>query len=578
MSRALGLRRSHLVQLLLFEGCGYGILAGLLGVLLGVGVTALELALFTLLPKLGVGIANNSVPVPVLESGALHLWLNWQSLLTAWCLGVIATIATVLAVAIWISRANIVAAIRDLDNSVVAPPALASLWHALWLPGLTPDGARVPETPARRFWRVVEALIGLLWGVFVRGPLCLLAGWVLFVLAGTPANGWVRLLVNTLLITGGALLVGWLLALMRVPAALARRLSFTLIGAGWLALGTLLGNAFIALFQPVVTFNGTPSGMELLLNMLLPVGGAVILGMTNLDLLATLLSLGLRRMRGVAPISRSRVAYPLTFRFRTSITVALLSLIMFLILLLVTTNLGAIAEAEATTSSGGFQLQATTFGSQLTRYPTLPAQLQALQTGRALGQDFAKVCLVRLMYDYSQSGPVQSLRLDLDGGQLIYPLSKPPQVADDAFLASTTLPMYARASGFSSDQQVWDTLHTHAGDVILQYDAQIVGLPDRSGFTPFTAEIPDSSTPTAHFHPVTVIGLVPASTPWRVLVSINTAQRIVQPPYIAFLSTYLFRLQPGVHETQAAQALNSFLDASRRALRFNRSIREVSTG
>src|SRR5713226_2481898 len=99
MSRALGLRRSHLVQVLLFEGCGYGILAALLGVLLGVGVTALELALFTLLPKLGVGVAANSVPVPVLVSGALSLWLSWQSLFIAWCLGVLATVGTVLVIA-----------------------------------------------------------------------------------------------------------------------------------------------------------------------------------------------------------------------------------------------------------------------------------------------------------------------------------------------------------------------------------------------------------------------------------------------------------------------------------------------
>jgi hypothetical protein len=239
---------------------------------------------------------------------------------------------------------------------------------------------------------------------------------------------------------------------------------------------------------------------------------------------------------------------------------------MFLVLLLVTTNLGAIQEAEASTSSGGFQLQATTFGSQFARYPALPAQLQALQTHRALAQDFATVGLVRLMYDYPQAGQVRPLRLDLDGGQLIYSLSKPPQVADDAFLASTTLPLYARASGFSSDRQVWDALRTHVGYVVLQYDAHVVGLPANSGFTPFTAEMPDGSAPTAHYHPVTVIGLVPASTPWRVLVSINTAREIVQPPYIAFLSTYLFRLQPGVNETRAAQDLNSFLDASSRGI------------
>ena len=566
MSRALGLRRSHLVQLLLFEGCGYGLLAALLGVVLGVGITALELAMLTLLPKLGVGEAANSVPVPVLESGALHLWVNWQSLVTSWCLGVLATAATVLVIAFWISRANIVAAFRDLDDPVMARLSLRGLWQALWSPASTPDGARLPETPARRFSRVVEALSGLLWGIFARGPLCVLIGLALLAFAGTPVNGWVRLLVNALLITGGALLIGWVLSLARVPTALARRLSFTLIGLGWLATGIIQGNAFLALFQPVVAFNGTPSLLELLLSMLLPVVGGVVLMMTNLDLLAVLLSTGLRRLCRVAPISRVGLAYPLTFRFRTGVTVALLSLVMFLVLLLVTTNLGAIQEVQAATNSGGFQLQATVFGSQLERYPTLPVQLQELHTRRALGQDFAAVGLVRLMYDFPRAGLPQPLRLNLDSGQLIYTLSRPPQVADDAFLASTTLPMYARASGFSSDRQVWDALRTHPGDAVLQYDAHVVGMPASPGFRPFTAEVPDSSTPTAHYHPVTVIGLVPASTPWRVLLSTGTARGIVQPPYITFLSTYLFRLQPGMDETRAAQDLNNFLDASSRGI------------
>jgi ABC-type antimicrobial peptide transport system permease subunit len=562
MSRALGLRRSHLVQLLLFEGSVYGMVAAFLGVLVGIGMIALELALFTALPRLGVGVAANSVPVPVLESGALHLWVNWQSLLTSWCLGVLVSVATVLLVATWISHTSIVAAIRDLDQPGKVSPSLGSLWRALW----SPAGEQIAESPARRVERVVETLYGLLQELFTRGPLCLLAGVVLFVFTGSAVSGWIHLLSEALLVCGGAGLCGWLLSLARVPASIMRRLSLTLLGGGWLALGTLQGNAFLALFQPVVAFTGTPSALELLLNMLLPVMGAVVLVMTNLDLLAALLSAGLRRVPAAAPIGRTGLVYPLTFRFRTGITVTLLSLIMFLVLLLVTTNLGAIQEAEAATSSGGFQLQATTFGSQFAKYPALSRQLLTLQNHQALEQDFAAVGLIRLMYDYPQAGQVQPLRLNLDGGQLIYHLSKPPQVADDAFLASTTLPLYARARGFSSDRQVWDALRTHPGDVVLQYDASVVGLPASSGFTPFTTEIPDHSAPTARYYPVTVIGLMPANTSWRVLLSIDTAREIISPPYTAFLSTYLFRLRPGANETQAAQDLNRFLDAASRGI------------
>ncbi|GCE05920.1 ABC transporter permease [Dictyobacter aurantiacus] len=564
MSRALGLYRSHLVQQLLFEGCGYGMVAALPGILMGIGVTALELALFAALPRLGVGVAANSVPVPVLQSGALHLWISWQSLLTSWCLGVLVTVATVLIVAIWISRTNIVAAMRDLDQPAQTSPSFPELLRALWSPA--PSKEQEKESPARRFERVIETLGALLWGLCARGLLGLLIGAALLVCAGPAISGWLHLTGEMLLTGGGALLCGWLLSLARIPVLITRRLGLTLLGGSWLALGIFQGNAFLALFQPVVAFAGTPSALELLLNMLLPVLGAVILVISNLDLLATLLSAGLRRVPVIAPISRVGLAYPLTFRSRTGITVTLLGLIMFLVLLLVTTNLGAIQEAESASSSGGFQLQATTFGSQLARYPALSGQLQALQSHHAPGQDFASVGLIRLMYNYPQSGQVQPLRLNLNGGTLIYPLNTPPQVADEGFLASSTLPLYARARDFSSDRQVWDAVRSHPGDVVLQYDASIAGLPASSGFTPFTVEIPDSSASTAHYHPATVIGLMPANAAWRVLLSLDSARKIASPPYIDFLSTYLFRLRPGVSEAQAAQHLNTFLDAASRGI------------
>ena len=121
MSRALGLQRTHLIQLLLFEGCGYSVVASLLGVVLGFGATALELAVLAQLPQLAPGeIGSNPLPVPVTEF--LHVWLSWQSILSAGCLGFLVTLVVVWFTAIWISRTEIVTAIRDLDT----PPRKAA--------------------------------------------------------------------------------------------------------------------------------------------------------------------------------------------------------------------------------------------------------------------------------------------------------------------------------------------------------------------------------------------------------------------------------------------------------------------
>ena len=85
-------------------------------------------------------------------------------------------------------------------------------------------------------------------------------------------------------------------------------------------------------------------------------------------------------------------------------TVALLSLITFLVLLLVTVDLGAMQEAQTAANTGGFQLQATVFGSQLGEYRDLAPRLQALQAHRMLGDDFAAIGLLRLMEDFPRSG------------------------------------------------------------------------------------------------------------------------------------------------------------------------------
>ncbi len=565
ISRALGLQRSHLIQLFLFEGCGYGILASFIGTLLGIGTTALELVILSLQPLLSTGEANNATPISVINSGSLQLSISWQSIINAWCIGLLTTMLTMFVTAIWVSRTNIVTAIRDLDDVPAYDTPLRSLWKSLLAPPQDAYGKAVPETMARQRARRLDAIGALLWTLCMRGPLCLLVGGLLFFVGRSMGTNWLLQFAMVLLVAGGGLLAGWLLMLVNVSKSVARRLSLSCIGLGWLVVSLLGGNTFLALFQPVVSFIAPPSVQELLLSMILPVVGGVVLVITNADLVVTLVLVALRPIRALVPIRRISLIYPLTFRFRTGITVALLSLVTFLVLLLVTINLGAIQVAQAATNSGGYQLQVDVFGSQLNSYSDMNTALQNIQNHKVLQQDFAAVGLLRLMYDFPESGLPQPITLDLPG-HASYNISRPPMVANDAFLATTTLPLFARASGFSSDRAVWDAVRTHTGDIVMQYDSQVAALPASNGFTPFTVELPDSSLSTAHYHRVTVVGLVPASVSWRVLLSEQTAGSIKQPPSIPFINSFLFLLRPGVSESQAAQQLNQVLDASSRGI------------
>jgi len=372
---------------------------------------------------------------------------------------------------------------------------------------------------------------------------------------GAPQHqSWLQLLGIALLLAGCGFGLYWLLPFVTIPKAVARRLGLSLVGIGWLVAGLRLNNVFLSLFQPVSGLPQAPSVADILLSALLPVLGAVMLVMTNADRLVNLATPLLRSIRRLAPVSRTSLAYPLTFRFRTGVTIMLLGLITFLVLLVLTTNVGAVEVAQAGTTAGGFQLEADLFSEQLA---AVGSRLPALQEHRALGQDFHDVALLQLLYGLEAGA---QMHLDL-AGHLSYatPWGGTPLVADETFLSTTTIPMYVRARGYSSDQQVWDAVENHPGYAVLRYDPHMAVLPTSNGFSPFGVSVSDGS---GHTHRVTVIGMMPASAQWQTLfISTQTADRLAGGAY-AGITFALFRLQPVVTEAQAAHDLTSYLHAA----------------
>ncbi|BCL80837.1 ABC transporter permease [Ktedonobacteria bacterium brp13] len=577
MSRAVGLQRHHLVQSLLIEGCGYGIIAATLGLPLGIGSIALELFLLSHLPSVGE-----------LSSAGLqlHVWVSWPSLLISWSLGVITTVGVVLITALWISRANIIAAIRDLDM----PERHVHLFTLLTDVFTRPSdavGQFIPETPSRRFSRVSDDLGSLLWELFVRGPLFLLLGVVLW-RQGTAqgdAGTWMRVLGIALLIGGGGLLANWLLRLLAktlfprfgVLDLLLERLFFSLIGLGWMISGYLQGKplfefVFTSDLSSLATIHwGSP--LEVIMCLLLTLAGVVVLVMSNIDLVAELLSLFFRYLRGMVPISRISLIYPLTFRFRTITTVSLLSMITFLIMLVVTNNLSSIQQTDIHNTTGGYQL--TVDGLQIDsilpqndpQRSVLYTQLQ--NTPQTLRHDIASVSMMRALIDPhgdpTGGGGAPMIHVLL-GKNPVYTVDFPsPLVADDAFLTNTTLPMYARARGYDTDRQVWDAVRDNARLAVLKYQGGL-GLPSTNGFTPFSIEVPESRAPHAPLLRMTVIGILPINTHWQTaFVSNKTAQSFHVQPYERFTFFY-FQLQPGVSTTQASADLSRMLNLGMRGI------------
>jgi putative ABC transport system permease protein len=119
IARAVGTRRRHLVQLFLFEGITYSLLAAAVGALVGIAV-----AYGMVIVMAGAFSATSDFHISYSVSP--------QSVVVAYAIGVLLTVLVV-GVSAWrVSRMNIVTAIRNLPE----PPAEKTSKRR-WLPGIT---------------------------------------------------------------------------------------------------------------------------------------------------------------------------------------------------------------------------------------------------------------------------------------------------------------------------------------------------------------------------------------------------------------------------------------------------------
>jgi putative ABC transport system permease protein len=117
IARAVGMRRGHLVQMFLYEGVGYDLVAAAVGVLLGVVVA------YAMVIAMAGAFASADIHISY-SVGA-------ESLVLGYSLGVLLTLAVVAFSARRVSRMNIVSAIRNLGD----PPA-AKTSRRRWLLGI----------------------------------------------------------------------------------------------------------------------------------------------------------------------------------------------------------------------------------------------------------------------------------------------------------------------------------------------------------------------------------------------------------------------------------------------------------
>jgi putative ABC transport system permease protein len=452
IARAIGTRRSHLVQTYLFEGVAYDLAAAGIGTLLGVGVAyGMVLAMARALGSFGLEIGYS---------------VQLRSIVLAYALGVLLTLLVVTVSAWRVSVLNIASAVRNL-----------------------PEPAKRRK---RRRW--IAPALGILVGV-------------LLTVSGIQSEQAVSFML-------GVSLVLVSIALIARMVGVPDRVAYTAAGLAIVAVWLLPSDVF----EPIADFSQGYG--DFLVGGLVIVVGATWVIMYNAALLLGLLHWALGRFRGLAPVLKLSMAYPLRSLFRTGVTLAMFTLVVFT-LVVGTTISGSFTKANnnVETFGGGFDVRAVAS-------PASPIREPATAVPRAAGGVEVTAAQSIVPLDARQASTGRSFES--------YPITG----LDDAFLEHTTYGFAAIADGYGSAEDVWRDLERKPGlavvdqFVVPRRDAYNLGvMPDfrLSGFyledgrfEPVPVDVRDPLT--GKTLRLTVIGVLSDTTP-EMMIGISTSQR-----------------------------------------------------
>jgi putative ABC transport system permease protein len=577
MSRAVGLKRRHLTQMFLFEGTAYTLAATIVGMIAGVGVAALMIRVLS------------SVFSGFYKGITLQFHVDWTSLVIAACAGVLLTFMVVAFSAYKVSRLNIVAAIRDLDESEQRDAGLVRMFTAPFGVAWAALKQLRRGHPLVFLGRITLGTLGSIrtfwWALFRRGPLTVLAGAVLvsLTLGDTSLFSHAEVVYSagaSLVIIGTGLLVRWVLPFAHLRRLVAARIGFTIA-----ALGLLLfwGRPF-GRVESLLHIDGKLQVSQLVggpevfvLSALMVLLGAIWLVMYNSDLLIRGVMFFTGRVSGLAAVTRTSMSYPMATKFRTGMAVAMFAIVTFIIVYTsVFKDVLVQNFAQVDTVSGGWQIVAGTPDNNFnqtdqTKFPTDVAGL--VQNNPTLAGEVKGVG-----WENSSMG-VQLQQIKADGttsnlqGDNAYGL----RVVDPGYLSTTGYGLQPRAAGYATDRAAWDAVRDHPGYAIVNASsldarssrpADIIGIkPTDSSFRPFQILITfpqnNGAAGKGGFSTMTltVVGFMSSSALWGgVYVSTDTALNAglfaapgaapsasATPALPALTPTgYFFSLKPGV--------------------------------
>ena len=342
---------------------------------------------------------------------------------------------------------------------------------------------------------------------------------------------------------------------------LAERVSFTVVSASLLLLWYLVpGKKLEWLVGPL------DGNIEMFfLSGVVMVTAGVFIVVYNADiLLPAVAALGSRFGR-ILPAMKTGVAYPLTSRFRTGMTMAMIGLIMFALVVNATLNSNFAQMFLNSDTKGGWDERVL-----VNRNNTVDDLKAALVANGVDPSPITAIGEVRIANPFEAE--VQNLDAKKDSDGIVQPFSHYTVFGADAgFMASNRIPFKVYARGYTTEREVWDALAKSPNLAVLNASATVAGggfgppeaadllhlNPLKEGFEPFTLQLRDPGS--GKTTTVTVIGQMKeaADTFWRGMLVRNDTLVTAFPD--SKDQAFYVSLRPGTDAADYAKRIESGL-------------------
>ncbi len=513
VSRAVGTQRTNLVQMFLFEGVAYDLAAAAVGALLGVAVAyVMVLIMAAALASFGFKLEHD---------------LRLSSMIIAYTLGVLITLAVVTVSAWQVSVLNIVRAIRSLPEPVVR------------------GGGR---------------------GSLVIGGIAYAFG-ALLIYAGIAATQAATFHLGVSLIFIGTIPV---LRALHAPERAAYTVPAAALTIWWLMPFFVTESFLPAMSKDFQIF---------ILSGLMVVTGATWVIMFNSDLILHGAMALFGRIRWIAPMLKAAIAYPLSSRFRTGAALAMFTLVVFTLVVMSTViqSVNGVID-DKQTFGGGYDIRATTapispinnLEAAIEQQPDLnAADFVNTGAGSTLALKVRQVGAGDKYYDYIVRGFDDSF---LENNQFGFALMAPGYTsARQVWQAVEDNPDLAVLDAYPVPRRT----NYNGGPATI--DFQLSGFYLESNkLPPLQLEVLDPQTNVTRT--LTVIGVLNDLASQEATLGVTTSERSALAAYgvRAQPTTHFVKLAPGIDATAAAKSLESaFLANGMQANTFQSELDDV---